>query len=168
MHGSRCEGGAVALRPCIAGPKIPTSIGRSSTQHGLHHHWGSSGVLPHLSHAGLRFWIHSLLQEHLVFETQRLWLHSIHSVIIHIGNMSLLDRFTDKGHYEFRVLVARSVIILVAVSLRFLCKLSRKEQRFGWDDFWILAACCLNYTAEGLSFWGMIRFHETCPSKRLT
>jgi len=68
--------------------------------------------------------------------------------------MTSLNGFTAYSYYEFRMLIIRSIIVLVAAALRFFCKLSKKEQRIGWDDFWFLLALCLNYVSEGLTFWG--------------
>jgi hypothetical protein len=70
--------------------------------------------------------------------------------------MTAFEGFTSHSYYDFRVLIVRSAIILVAVALRFLCKLSRTERRLGWDDFWILMALCFNYAGEGLAFWGIL------------
>ncbi|KAF1949996.1 hypothetical protein CC80DRAFT_598433 [Byssothecium circinans] len=78
--------------------------------------------------------------------------------------MSSFEGFSANSYYLFRTTIARSAIVFVAVGLRFLCKTAKVEKGFGWDDFWILVAFCLNYLAEGLQLWALFRSHGGAPA----
>ncbi|KAF2266739.1 hypothetical protein CC78DRAFT_614913 [Lojkania enalia] len=69
--------------------------------------------------------------------------------------MTLWDELSYEGRREGITLIVRLIVVTLAVIARFFGKFSRTQKnKFWWDDFWILAAWCLQTAAEATAVWG--------------